>query len=249
MPIGNITKEVIRPETLPDPTAMPGEWYFVMMIFFLLVLVSMLVIYLVIRIWGNPIMKAAESRRTGDAIVQHFENSKIGILKNAPIGQGAIRHKKISDGTLVTTPGGINNLAGHSFVNSWNLLGISIPTFLIGGVSKLRQMDVRTRGELENIIELDNQKRFNNLITESYDFNNFEDVLIKSKRPSFINLEIEHVNDFIESVNQHYTESEISKEVRSYLMKLGDNFVGIMMTTAIALFIVGLIIYILMGAV
>lgn len=250
MPIGNVTAaEVIRPVSLPDPTAMPGEWYFVMLVGFLLILVSMLVIYLVIRLWGNPILKASESRRTGDAIVQHFENSKIGILKNAPIGQGAIRHKKISDGTLITTPGGINNLEGHSFVNSWNLLGISIPTFLIGGISKLRQMGIRTRSELENVVQSNPDARYNNLIIESYDFNDFQGILTKSKEPAFINLEIEHVNDFIESVNQHYTEAEITKEVRSYLMKLTDGFAGVIMMTAIAIFIVGLAIYIMMGAV
>lgn len=249
MVLGNATTEVIRPSSIPDPTAMPGEWYFGMLVVFLLILVSMLVIYLVIRLWGAPILKAAESRRTGDAMVQHFENSRIGILKNAPIGQGAIRHKKISDGTLITTPGGINNLYGHSFVNSWNLLGISIPTFLVGGISKLRQMGVRTRAELEHIISHDANRRFTNLITESYDFNDFKDILTKSKEPAFINLEIEHVNDFIESVNQHYTESEITKEVRSYLMKLNDGFAGVILMTGIAIFIVAIAIYILLGAV
>jgi len=243
------TADIPRPPTLPDPTAMPGEWYFGIVVIFLLILVSILVIYLIIRFWGNPILVAASSRRTGDAIIQHFENSRIGIFKIAPIGQGAIRHKKIADGTLITTPGGINNLNGHSFVNSWNLLGISLPTFLIGGVSKLRQAGIRTRNELECLIQVTPDMRYNNLISESYNFNDFAGILLKSKDPAFINLEIEHVNDFIESVNQHYTESEITKEIRSYIMKLSDGFAGMILMTAIAIFIVALAIYIMMGAV
>lgn len=243
-------------ETAQQVGTISGEAYFAVVIISLSIIACLLILYLIIRIWGNPIIKAASSRTSGSAIIQHFQNSKIGSLLLAPINCGAIRHAKVSDGTLITTPHGINNLSGHSFVNSWNLLGISIPTFLMGGISKLREQGILTRDHLTYLVtpqpkegkllpaQLD---RFGNIITEAYDFNDFGDILKKSRNPSYINLQIEYVGDFIQSVNQHYTESEITKEVQSYLMKFRDGFAATLILTAVAVFIVGLAIYILMG--
>jgi hypothetical protein len=269
----NNTTGGIHPEPLQQTAqaaqqagTISGEAYFAVVIISLTIIACLIILYLIVRIWGNPIFKAAASRTNGSAIIQHFQNSKIGSLLLAPINCGAIRHAKVSDGTLITTPHGINNLSGHSFVNSWNLLGISIPTFLMGGISKLRERGILTRDHLTFLVtpqpkptteplpegekpqmasaQLD---RFKNIITEAYDFDNFQDILKKSKNPTYINLQIEHVGDFIQSVNQHYTESEITKEVQSYLMKFRDGFAATLILTAVAVFIVGLAIYIIMG--
>ncbi len=245
MPIGEPIAETVTQST----SGMDGLLYFIMLFFFIGIIMSMLVFYLIIRIWGNPILKAASSRKSGDAIIQHFQNSKIGTFLLAQISCGAIRHKKISDGTLITIANGINNLEGHSFINSWNLIGISIPTFLMGGISKLRQIDVLTSNQLTDIVEKIPENRFKNIITESYDFNDFEGIIKKCHDPNYINLEIEHTGDFIESVNQHYTESEITKEVQSYIMKFKDGFAGIIMITAIAIFIVAIAMYVLLGSI
>jgi hypothetical protein len=133
---------------------------------------------------------------------------------------------------------------------------------LIGGISKLRECGILTAEHLTYLVtpqpkpstegqeqefvqaQLD---RFKNIITEAYDFDNFEDVLKKSKDQTYINLQIQYVGDFIQSVNQHYTESEITKEVMSYLMKFRDGFAATLILTAVAVFIVGLAIYIIMG--
>lgn len=267
MPL-NLTNNTtgIHPEPLQQAAqqagTISGEAYFAIVIISLTIIACLVILYLIIRIWGSPIFKAAAARTSGSAIIQHFQNSKIGSLLLAPINCGAIRHTRVADGTLITTPYGINNLSGHSFVNSWNLLGISIPTFLIGGVSKLRERGIFTTDHLTYLVtpqpkpqtegkepefypaKLD---RFKNIITEAYDFDNFTDVFEKSKDPIYINLQIEYVGDFIQSINQHYTESEITKEVQSYLMKFKDGFAGTLILTAVAVFIVGLAIYIIMG--
>ncbi|PWB55609.1 MAG: hypothetical protein C3F06_02435 [Candidatus Methanoperedenaceae archaeon] len=236
-----------------------GEAYFAIVIISLTIIACLIILYLIVRIWGSPIFTAASSKTSGNAIIQHFQNSKIGSLLLAPINCGAIRHAKVSDGTLITTPYGINNLSGHSFVNSWNLLGISIPTFLIGGISKLREHGIFTTDHLKYLTtpqkNPDNESeffqakldRYKNIITEAYDFDNFHDILEKSKDPTYINLQIEYVGDFIQSINQHYTESEITKEVLSYTMKFRDGFAATLILTSVAVFIVGLAIYIIMG--
>ncbi len=132
----------------------------------------------------------------------------------------------------------------------------------MGGISKLRERGILTSEHLTYLVtpqekpqtegkepelipaQLD---RFKNIITEAYDFDNFQDIIKKSKNPAYINLQIEYVGDFIQSVNQHYTESEITKEVQSYLMKFRDGFAATLILTAVAVFIVGLAIYIIMG--
>jgi len=251
----------ITEEAVKSVGTMSGEWYAVICLSIIVAMAVITISYLVIYVWGNPIMKAASSRKSGKAIIQHFQNSKVGVLLLASINCGAIRHNDISEGTLITTPYGINSLTGHTFVNSWNIIGISLPTFLIGGVSKLRELGIHTRKQLEYITtpqEDENDKTIvhnasldinANLITEAYNFDNFEEVLYKHNNPKYINLQIEHVGDFIESVNQHYTESEITKEVKSYTMGKGNGFAGIMMITAIAIFLVAIALYVLMGAV
>jgi hypothetical protein len=261
--INNTTSEVLGGIHPPSDIApiqqatggIPGEIYFAIVILAITTIACMVILHLIVAIWGSPVLKAASSRTSGNAIIQQFQNSKIGSLLLAPISCGAIRHAKVSDGTLITTPHGINNLSGHSFVNSWNLLGISIPTFLMGGISRLREKGIYTRDQLIYLttpqLNKDTQapeiilNPYDNLITDSYNFNIFTDILEKSKTPNYINLQIEHTGDFINSVNQHYTESEITKEVQSYLMTIKNTFGNTIIITAIAVFIVALAMYML----
>lgn len=247
----------------------PGEIYFAVVILSITAIAVLLIIYIIIRLWGSPILKAAEAKTSGNTIIQHFQNSKIGSFILGPLACGAIRHKKISDGTLITTPHGINTLEGLSFINSWSLLGISIPTFLIGGVSKLRERGIYTRDHLEYLttpqpipgdpaqpptegnepqppkLALAQIDRFKNIITEAYNFDDFNDILKNSKDPKFINLQIEYVGDFIPSMNPHYTEAEITLEVQANMISFKNPFIATIMFTAIAVFIVAIGMYIL----
>jgi len=239
--------------TIP-PGYISGEAYFIIIIISLAAMACLTVIYFIVRVWGNPILKAAEARTSGNAIIQHFQNSKIGSFLISPLSGGAIRHKKVSDGTLITTPHGINTLGGLKFVNSWNIIGISIPTFLVGGISKLREMGVYSKADLKyvttpqknqeekEIILLDKNE---NLIKESYNFDDFKDLILKSRNPSFINLQIEFVGDFIKSVNQHYTESIITIETRIATIKHKDGFGATIIITAVAIFMIAIALYIL----
>lgn len=234
-------------ELLTNSNSYSGEIYTFMIFIFVGIILMLFIFWLIIKIWGNPIMVAKVSHSSGEAIIQHFENSKIGTLKLAEIGGGAIRHRKIADGTLIAIPKGINNLDGHSFVNSWNLTGISVPPFLMGAITKLRQYGYLTRQILEDAISQKPTLKDANLITEAYDFNDFKDIEKKSKISTLIPLEIEHTNSFIEPVNQHYTEADITKEVKSYFMGIPDNFIQIYLMTCIGIFIVAIAIYFLMG--
>ena len=247
--------EPIRPPDVIDPTAIPGEW-FAGIVFILGILIFILIIFwILIKVFGNSILIAKSSRFSGDAIIQHFENSKIGQLKLAALGGGALRHKNIADGTLLTIPKGINSLDGLSFVNSWHLVGISIPIFLIGGITKLKQMGIQNRDQLKKIagFEVPAENMTNeivadqhkNLIDGVYNFNDFKELIQKSKNPELIPLEIEHVSDFIYSINQHYTEAIITKEIRSIYMLVQDNFSKTLISTAIAVLIVSIAIYFL----
>lgn len=250
---------VIHPPGWVDPTLWSGELYWGLVLFFGAIIFVLVIGHIMIWIWGNPILKAKSAHTSGKAIVQHFENSRIAVLKLAKIGGGAIRHDRIEDGTLIAIPKGINNLQGLALVNSWNLTGISLPVFLMGAITKLRQYNITTRAMLEGATTtmypdeegadrpvLDAHA---NLITESYNFNDFKDTLKKAKEPNMIPLEIEHTNDFIESINQHYTESDITKEVKSYLLVNPDKFGGVFIATCIGILIAAIAIYMLMGSV
>lgn len=257
MPLISDTNNIpIRPPNVPDPTAMSGELYFVMLVVMGVIVVCLILFWIIIKIWGEPILKFKSAR--GQALIEHFENSKIGTLLIAGIGGGALRHKNVADGTLITIPKGINSLEGTSFVLSWHLTGMSVPVFLIGAINKLRQLKIFTRKELEDkitgdienkIVPTDPQLKFKNLIDDSYNFNSFEDILYKSNNPSLIPLEIEHISDFIESINQHYTESIIEKEKRSAFMQEYDPFESVLMATAIASLIVAIGVYFMIGSV
>lgn len=280
MPLVPVGNEIPVVPQVADAFSYDGLLYAIILFTFIGIIVVLTVLFLIIKIWGSPISTAAQASLSGRAIVQHLENSKIGSLKLAKIGGGAIRHQKIEDGTLITIPKGINNLDGHPFVNSWNLTGISVPTFLIGAITKLRQFGYSTKDHLESAINLNESMRepllkewqnaiatkndddqisiekkladipdirHTNLIRESYNFNDFNDVLRKAQSPKCIPLDIEHVNDFIPSVNQHYTESKIAKGVNAYLITHPDNFFHVIIFTGIGVFIAGLGIY-FMGA-
>ncbi len=259
-----------------------GEIYAIMLFFFIGLIVIFVILLLIIKIWGNPINVAKSASLSGKAIIQHLENSRIGSLKLASIGGGALRHQNIEDGTLIAIPKGINNLEGSPFVNSWNLTGITVPTFLIGAITKLREYGYLTRQKLQDAIDQNkalratllselqiaitskdekNQKDLEsklqetpdienvNLITESYDFNNFSDIIKKSKSPTLYPLQIEHTNEFIQPINQHYTEADITKEIKSYMMGIPDTFGRTFLLTGIGIFIVALAIYFMMGSI
>lgn len=250
IPGSGVTPVPIRPHVV-DPSTLPydGGVYFAVTAFLASILLIMVIFWIIIKVWGSPIIDAKSARISGDAIVQHFENSRIGTLKLARIGGGALRHRKVEDGTLITIPKGINNLGGLPMVNSWNLTGISVPVFLAGAITLLKKRRVSSKDELESVLEKQPESRYSNIITDSYNFNNFKDVIDKSKEPNKISIEIEHVSDFIQNQNQHYLESDISKEVKSYTMGLNENFAGVFITTAIGLFIVALGIYFIMGSI
>ena len=265
LPVGDKTAPaptpVVHPPGYVDPTLWSGELYWALVIFLGSLIFILVIGHIIISIWGSPILKAKSAHTSGKAIVQHFENSRIASLKLANIGGGAIRHDKIEDGTLVAIPKGINNLHGLALVNSWNLTGISLPVFLMGAITKLRQAGITTREMLEHSFYdimvddkgnafrqlKDDAKMYDNLIVESYNFNDFKDTLKKAKDPNMIPLEIEHTNDFIESLNQHYTESEVTKEVKSYLLANPDTFPKTIVFTAIAILIVAIAMYMVMG--
>jgi hypothetical protein len=251
--------EPIHPAGYVDPSLWSGELYWAMVILFGSILFTMVILHIVIMLWGNPILKAKSAHTSGKALVQHFENSRIAVLKLASIGGGAIRHERIEDGTLITIPKGINNLQGLALVNSWNLTGISLPIFLMGAITKLRSIGITTRALLEGTTERTYKDSTGNeipvldlhanLITDSYDFNDFNDIIKKSKEPNLIPLEIEHTNDFIEAMNQHYTESDITKEVKSYLLTNPDNFGRMIVFTGIGILITAIASYFLIGSI
>lgn len=259
LPLGNdapAPAPIVHPPGWVDPTLWSGELYYGLVIFFGSIILILGIAHILIWMFGNPMLKAKSAHTSGKAIVQHFENSRIAVLKLAKIGGGAIRHDRIEDGTLIAIPKGINNLQGLALVNSWNLTGISLPIFLMGAITKLRQFNITTKAMLEEttkqINPITNQPFLDahaNLIRESYDFNDIKDVIKKAKEPNMIPLEIEHTNDFIASINQHYTEADITKEVKSYIMSNPDTFGRTMIFTGIGILITAIGIYMLMGSV
>lgn len=249
MPLNPVNSPPVVPGAQLPPGMFEGSTYFIVSGFLISVLLILFVLWLIIKVWGGPIMTAKAARSGKEAIIQHFENSKIGFLKLAKLGAGALRHKNIDDGTLISTSKGINNLSGISFVNSWNLSGITVPTFLIGAITKLKHLDYNTRDDLAAASKKDETFKDKNIIAEAYNFDDFQDIINKSEHPKKIPLEIEYVSDFIENVNQHYTESDISKEIASYTMGLKNNFGTVMLFTGITVFIISIGIYFLMGAI
>lgn len=249
MPLNTVNNPPVVPGAQLPPGMFEGSTYFIVSGFLVSILIALFILWLIVKVWGSPIITAKAARSGKEAIIQHFENSKIGSLKLAKLGAGALRHKNADDGTLITTTKGINNLSGLPFANSWNLAGITVPTFLIGAITKLRHLGYKTRDDLEAASRKDEEFKDKNIIAEAYNFDDFHDLINKSEHPKKIPLEIEHVSDFIENVNQHYTESDITKEIASYLMGIPNNFIKTMLTTGITIFVVSLGMYFMLGAV
>lgn len=247
MGISNITQAPIRPPVEQATAMMPGEWLAIIIFFFGSIILFLIVLWAITIIWGNPINTAKNSRLSGDAIIIHFETGKNAFLKLSQVMAHAFRHRKVSDGTLLAIPKGVNYLGAHQVVISWGLLGMSVPIFLLGAITRLKSLNYATREQLNAAVTATPKFKQINLIDDGYNFNDFKDVIHKSQNPILLPLEIEHTSDFVQSINQHYTESEVNKELDSYLMNNPDDFAKVILLTTVCVAIIGVILWLLIG--
>jgi len=249
MGLSNTTQAIPPPPLPPLETVstMPGMWLLVIGFLFGIIILILVVSYIVVNIWGYPMLVTSKSRISGDAIVQHFETGKNGRLKLARIEGHALRHTQIKDGTMISIPQGVHNLDGHHIVLSWGLFGVSIPVFLMAGITRLKKMGYNSREDVEKTISENPELKKINLISGGYNFSDFKRVLQKSKSPVYMPLEIEHTSDFVENVNQQYTESDVNKELDSYMMNIEDDFGKIIFLTGIAVMLTSVGVWLMVG--
>lgn len=249
MPLGNVTQAVPIPPPALEPigNTMPGLWLIIIVFLLGTIILILVVAYIAVMIWGGPMLKAKTSRLSGDAIIEHFETGKNGRIMTAPVEGHAIVHREVKDGTMISLHQGISNLDGHQVAVSWGLFGVTIPIFLLAGITKLKSLGYNTRDEVLEEIGVNEGLKAANLIDGGYNFDNFEDILIKTKSPVFFPLEVEHVSDFVQNVDQHATEGDVSDELEAYAISNEDDFGKIMFQTAIAVLIIAIAMWLMLG--
>jgi len=207
------------------------------------ILMIILILYIFIIVFGQPMAIAKKVGTGGGSMIQHFNTSKSCIFKESTISGGAFRYHNIRDGTVAATVGSVNNVKGRNLVLTFAQLGVTIPIPVLGGISvlvhnginnitelrrKLKYTEIYKdnilnpiSGEMEEVEVGRAEKMNNEPIVSGYDFENFEMLLKQSQEEKFIPLIIESVPDFVErNISADYTEKKI--KIRQLLNTQGE---------------------------
>lgn len=193
----------------------PTIWLDVAFFIFAAFLILVMCYYLIIFVFGKPIMVAKESSESGRSIIQHADTPRSAEFKLARVTGGGFQYKDIRDGTVAAIPDSVISVNGRKFVLTFAQLGISIPLKILAGISVLSQKGIKNSKELKNafIVLSDDKPPYlkNETILTGYDFDNFETLLKQEKEQNLIPLAIEKVPDFVErNINAAYTEKKIT---------------------------------------
>lgn len=228
---------------------------------FMLILIA----YIFIFVFGQP-MSVAKNAATQGSIIQHFNTSKSSVMKIATIAGDAFRYKSIRDGTVATSAKSVCNLGGRNIVLTFANLGVTIPIYLLGGVSILVHNGINNINDLRKKLsytEIYTEKRVNpdtleeetvevgrgtklknEVVIEGYDFENFENLLKQSKEEKLIPLVVEAVPDFVDrNISADYTEKKIKiKQMMMIKQEPGNGD-----TLKIMAIVIGVVIILIVG--
>src|SRR3989304_2868017 len=101
------------------------------------ILMIMMIGYIAMIVFGQPMSIAKNIVTSGGSIIQHFNTSKSAMIKDATVSGGAFRYKNIRDGTVAATTNSVNNIKGRNIVLTFAQLGVTIPIPVLGGISVL----------------------------------------------------------------------------------------------------------------
>ncbi len=231
-------------------------------------LMLILILYIFIMVFGQPMSVAKKVGTGGGSMIQHFNTSKSAQIKDATISGGAFRYHNIRDGTVAATTGSVNNVRGRNIVLTFAQLGVTIPIPVLGGISILVHNGINNINELRRKLtftEIYTEKKLNSetgleedvevgradklkneVIITGYDFDDFSNLIKQSEEEKLIPLIVESMPDFVErNISADYTEKKI--KIRQLLNTQGEtNYEHLkMMTIAVAvviIFIVGMFI-------
>jgi len=224
---------IIPQQVTADGTPFVPGWLLATTMFVLgSILLLLMIGYIFMMVFGQPMSVAKHTVTSGGSIIQHFNTSKSAAIKDATVSGGAFRYKNIRDGTVAATTNSVNNIRGRNIVLTFAQLGVTIPISVLGGISILVHNGINNINDLrrqftytevykkkilnpetgdEEEIEIGRAEKLKNEpIVTGYDFNNFEIILKQSEEEKLIPLVIEAVPDFVErNISADYTEKKI----------------------------------------
>ena len=224
---------IIPAQVSADGTNFVPGWLLAFTMFILgSILMLIMIGYIFMMVFGQPMSVAKKTVTSGGSIIQHFNTSKSAAIKDATVSGGAFRYKNIRDGTVAATTNSVNNIKGRNLVITFAQLGVTIPIPVLGGISYLVHNNINSINELRKKLtftEIYKEKRLNpetgeeedieigraekmknDIIITGYNFNDFITLLKQSEEEKLIPLVVESVPDFVErNISADYTEKKI----------------------------------------
>ncbi len=249
--LGNISNNIpVPPQEAVTPigSMISGEWYFLILLLMGVCIAALFIVFILIYIFGYPIIVSQKAKLKGAVIIEHFEDSRNGkFLPLFHSGQ-TLSSDGEKAGVILTTINGINVLNNQNVGLSYSLTGFTIPPLFAAACTKV------TNEKIINLYEIDRLKdsiedktvfETNIFDKEAYNFNSFSDIVRKTEKNNCIGIDLTVIPNFVKNINQYYTEADVQKEVLSTTLNFKDGFGAIMMQTAIAIFIIAVAFYIL----